>query len=217
MCRQFEDIEEIQRLDERNRELSTENAKLRKKNEERKWKKEKLKNQNEELTRQNEELIRQNEELTRQNEEPTRQKKEEERNFFPQPMSPPLSSSPKLPLAEYFIHQQRIEEDTSVPFDEEENEERVVTRDGKRYRQCRFLGMNQMYWYSEHEHEDGQEEEYVCNDCRKIIDPLSKYRIQGEEGDKNMFYLCHPHPCGFKQEFFPNEYREEFPVDDDDF
>ena len=200
--RQIEDVEEIERLYERNRELSTENAKLRKKNEERKRKKEKLKNQNEELTRQNEEL--------------TRQKKEEERNVFPQPMSPPLSSSPKLPLAEYFIHQQRIEEDTSVPFDEE-NEERVVTRDGKRYRQCRFLGMNQMYWYSEHEHEDGQEEEYVCNDCRKIIDPLSKYRIQGEEGDKNMFYLCHPHPCGFKQEFFPNEYREEFPLDDDDF
>ena len=121
--RQIEDVQEIERLDERNRELSTENAKLRKKNEERKRKKEKLKNQNEELTRQYEELTRQNEELTRQ-------KKEEERNVFPQPMSPPLSSSPKLPLAEYFIHQQRIEEDTSVPFDEE-NEERVVTRDGK--------------------------------------------------------------------------------------
>jgi seryl-tRNA synthetase len=73
MYRQIEDIEEIERLDERNRELSRENAKLRKKNESRKLKKEKLTRQNEELTRQNEELTRQNEELTRQNEELTRQ------------------------------------------------------------------------------------------------------------------------------------------------
>jgi len=63
MYRQFEDIEEIQRLDERNRELSRENVKLRKKNESRKLKKEKLTRQNEELTRQNEELTRQVTEL----------------------------------------------------------------------------------------------------------------------------------------------------------
>ena len=56
MYRQIEDIEEIQRLDERNRELSRENAKLRKKNESRKLKKEKLTRQNEELTRQVTEL-----------------------------------------------------------------------------------------------------------------------------------------------------------------
>jgi seryl-tRNA synthetase len=63
MYRQFEDIEEIQRLDERNRELSRENAQLRKKNENRKLKKEKLTRQNEDLTRQNEELTRQVTEL----------------------------------------------------------------------------------------------------------------------------------------------------------
>jgi hypothetical protein len=63
MYRQIEDIEEIERLDERNRELSRENAKLRKKNESRKLKKEKLTRQNEELTRQNEELTRQVTEL----------------------------------------------------------------------------------------------------------------------------------------------------------
>jgi DNA repair exonuclease SbcCD ATPase subunit len=63
MYRQIEDIEEIERLDERNGELSRENAKLRKKNESRKLKKEKLTRQNEELTRQNEELTRQVTEL----------------------------------------------------------------------------------------------------------------------------------------------------------
>lgn len=66
MYRQIEDIEEIERLYERNEELSRENAKLRKKNESRKLKKEKLTRQNEELTGQNEELTRHNEELTRQ-------------------------------------------------------------------------------------------------------------------------------------------------------
>jgi len=63
MYRQFEDIEEIERLDQRNQELSRENAKLRKKNESRKLKKEELKRRNEELTRQNEELTRQVTEL----------------------------------------------------------------------------------------------------------------------------------------------------------
>ena len=63
MYRQIEDIEEIERLDERNEELSRENAKLRKKNESRKLKKEKLTRQNEELTRHNEELTRQVTEL----------------------------------------------------------------------------------------------------------------------------------------------------------
>ena len=63
MYRQFEDIEEIERLDERNRALSWENAKLKKKMEEKKWKKEKLTRQIEELTRQNEELTRQVTEL----------------------------------------------------------------------------------------------------------------------------------------------------------
>ena len=63
MYRQIEDIEEIDRLYERNEELSRENAKLRKKNESRKLKKEKLTRQNEELTRHNEELTRQVTEL----------------------------------------------------------------------------------------------------------------------------------------------------------
>ena len=52
MYRQFEDIEENERLDERNQALSIEN--------------EKRTRQNEELIRQNEQLIRQNEQLTRQ-------------------------------------------------------------------------------------------------------------------------------------------------------
>ena len=59
MYRQFEDIEENERLDERNQALSIEN--------------EKRTRQNEELIRQNEQLIRQNEQLIRQNEQLTRQ------------------------------------------------------------------------------------------------------------------------------------------------
>ena len=45
--------------------------------------------------------------------------------------------------------QQRIEEDTAIPFDE--NDERIVMRDGKKFKQTVQYGFGNMPWYEEKE------------------------------------------------------------------
>ena len=55
---------------------------------------------------------------------------------------------------------------------------------------------------------------HVCNDCDKTVDTMKMHHlIISPETGATEFYLCHS--CGFKRDY-PDEYRQEFPDDDED-
>ena len=112
------------------------------------------------------------------------------------PRKPPTATPVTLSThdREYIKHQLLIEQDTT-PFDE--NDERIVMRDGKRFKQWVQYGFENTPWYGEREMTMSENEEYNEgdneneNETKREFQTRYFYESSASESDYNGDPICH--------------------------